>query len=158
VKETKAAYDCNISSKMAGRYFRDDLISCSPLKRGPVGVFPKQIYSALKGAFSTFLKLEQAESKKQSTVKDLSKLINATVNKARHNKMRDDLTRKLKHDTADEFELGKVNTVEARQVYWTTLYNLNVWFDTFRETLVELGFGRLRLPDEVTKEESIILS
>jgi hypothetical protein len=40
------------------------------------------IYDALKGAMSTYLKLEQAASKNQSTIKQLSLLVNAScVNK-----------------------------------------------------------------------------
>jgi hypothetical protein len=46
------------------------------------------------------------------TIKDLSKLVNGCVNKAGFNKTRDDLTRKLKKETADHFTVGKANTVE----------------------------------------------
>ena len=96
VDATNERMDANISAKTAARYVRDGHINASPLKRGPVGPFPTPIYNALKGAFVTYLKLEQSESKKQSTIKSMSKLVNACVNKAGHEKVRDDLTRKLK--------------------------------------------------------------
>ena len=142
VKEVNERMDSSISSRTAGRYVRQGLINVSPLKRGPDGHIPKQVYTALKGAFSTYLKLEQAESKKQSTVKELAKVVNACVNKGGHSKTRDDLVRKLRKDTAHHFSVGKANVQEARRVRWTTSYNLNKWFDTWKETLIELEFAR----------------
>jgi hypothetical protein len=68
--------------KSAARYVRGGLIVVSlPLKRGPVGDLPPAMYGALKGAFVTYLKLEQAAAKKQSTLTDLAKLVNGCVNK-----------------------------------------------------------------------------
>jgi hypothetical protein len=58
------------------------------------------------------------------------------------------LTRKLKRDTADQFEVSKGNTVEQRRLMWTTSYNLDVWFNTWKDTLIDLGFGRAKLPEE----------
>ena len=142
VKQVNARKGSNISEKTAGRYVRLGMINVSPMKKGPVGDIPRRIYSALKGAYTTFLKLEQAESKKQSSIKKMSKLVNTCVNKAGLEKTRDDLTRKLKRDTADEFEVGKANVIEARRIQWTTAYNLRIWFDTWKSTLLELGFGR----------------
>ena len=92
------------------------IIGQSPLKRGPVGPFPKPIFASLKGAFVTYLKLEQAHSRKQLNIKQMSKLVNATVNKAGFEKTCDDLTRKLQRETADQFEVGKANVVEQRRV------------------------------------------
>ena len=114
----------------------------SPLKRGPTGDIPKHIYKALMGSYTTYLKLEQAASKKQSTIKQMSRLVNATVNAAGHSKKWDDLTRKLQKDTANHFEVGKANVVEQRRIMWTTSYNLDVWFSTWKDTLINLGFAR----------------
>ena len=150
VKETNNRYRSNINPKTAARYVRLKLIgtAASPLKTGPVGDFPKRIYSALMGAYATYLKLEQAASKKQSTTKQLSKLVNATVNKGGFAKKREDLTRKLQRDTANQFDVGKANVIEQRRVMWTTAYNLDVWFGTWKETLVELGFAREKNDDD----------
>lgn len=68
------------------------MIGTSPLKTGPVGDFPKHTHKALKGAFVTHLKLEQAECKKQSNSRQMSQLVNAKVNKAGFSKTRDDVT------------------------------------------------------------------
>ena len=58
-------HNTSITAKTATRYVREGMIGQSPLKRGPVGDIPKAGYTALKGAFVSYLKLEQAESKKQ---------------------------------------------------------------------------------------------
>jgi hypothetical protein len=153
VNLTNKRMNSNISANTAARYVRDGMIGLSPLKRGPVGAFPPRVYEALKGAFVTYLKLEQAASKKQSNLKDLARLVNACVNKAGHNKTRDDLTRKLKKDTADQFEVGKANVVEQRRLMWTTAYNLDMWFKTWKDTLIDLGFGRAKVDGEDVEGE-----
>jgi hypothetical protein len=106
----------------------------------------------LKGAFTTYLKLEQAGSKKQSTISTLVKLVNATVNAGGFNKTDDNLTRKLRKDTAGEFEVGKANVVEQRRLAWTTAYHIDTWFTTFKTTLIDLGFAR---PKEATDEDTV---
>lgn len=145
VRDANKQFSSDINSKTVGRYVREGLIGVSPLKPGPTGHFPKRIYDALCGSYTTFLKLEQAESKKQSNTKKLSMLVNATVNKAGFNETRDDLARKLKRDTAHMFEAGKANIQEARRVQWTTKYNLDLWFSTWKSTLIDLGFAREKL-------------
>ena len=80
-------FNSNISYKTAGRYVREDLVGVSPQKKGPVGDFPKQIYPALKGAYAIYLKLEQAGCAKQSSIKQMAKLVNACVNRAGFSKI-----------------------------------------------------------------------
>jgi len=156
VKQTNETFDSNISAKTAARYVREGLIGMSPLKKGPTGHLPKPIYEALKVAYTTFLKLEQAESKKQSNTKQMSMLVNACVNKAGFNKTRDDLARKLQKAVANHFEVGKANIVEQRRVMWTTAYNLDVWFSTWKETLIDLGFARKKEPADVDTEGEVV--
>ena len=111
VKEANQTYGSNINSRTAGRYVREGYIGQSPRKQGPIGDVPKRMYGVLKGAYATYLKLEQAESKKQSNVKHMAKLVNAAVNKTGFNKSRDDLARRLQRDTANQFEVGKANSM-----------------------------------------------
>jgi hypothetical protein len=72
--------------------------------------------------------------------------VNACVNKAGFNKVFDDLTKKLKKDTANMFTVGKANVIEQRRLMWSTLYNLDVWFNTWKDLLIDLGFGKLTTP------------
>jgi len=141
--------DSNISPKTAAAYVRNGLIDLSPKKRGPCGEFSKAIFAALKGAYSTFLMLEQAECKKQSSIKDMALRVNACVNTAGHTRSRDDLTRKLRKETSDLFTVGKANMMEQRRLQWTTHHNLDLWFTTFKSTLIELGFGREPTAEDV---------
>jgi len=148
VRQANETFDSNVSAKTAARYVQEGMIGMSPLKRGPVGDLPKLIYDALKVACTTYLKLQQAESKKQSNTKQMSKLVNACVNKAGFNKTRDDLDRKLQKDTANQFEVGKANVVEQRRVMWTTACNLDMWFSAWKDTLIDLGFAREKEPSD----------
>jgi hypothetical protein len=154
VDEVNQVYGTSINAQTAARYVRKGLVGTSPLKTGPVGDFPKVIYNALIGAYATYLKLEQAGNKKQSTINQLVKLVNATVNAGGFNKTDDNLTRKLRTDTAGEFEIGKANTVEQRRLKWTTGYHLDMWYSTFKKTLIDLGFAREKeLTDTITVGE-----
>lgn len=153
VNETNERLESNVSAKTAAQYVREGWIGKSPLRRGPIGQFEKRVWVALKGAYVTYLKLEQAASKKQSSIKAMSLLVNGCVNKAGFTKVRDDLTRKLKKETADQFDVGKANVVEQRRLMWTTSYNLEVWFNTWSNTLIDLGFARKKYQSETDRVE-----
>lgn len=99
------------------------------MKRGPSSDIPKRLWNAMKCMFVTFVKLEQLASTTQSTVGKLALRVNACVNKAGFSKKGNDLTTKLRSETADHFQVGKRNVVEQRRLQWTTHYNLNIWFD-----------------------------
>ena len=61
----------NVSYKSVSRMVRAGQIGISPSKPGPVGSFNKVEYDAMKVAFLSYIKLEQAIGKKQSTIKQL---------------------------------------------------------------------------------------
>ena len=63
INKVNKDFDCNLNRITVQRYVGKGLVGISPLKRGPVGAFPRPVFDALKGAFSTYLKLEQATSK-----------------------------------------------------------------------------------------------
>jgi len=71
-------------------------------------------------------------------------------------KSRDDLTRKLRKRTAHLFDAGKANVMEQRRVEWTTHFNLNLWFDTWKTTLIELGFAREKTVLDVEVEGELV--
>jgi hypothetical protein len=70
VDATNQQQKTNVSCVTASRYVLAGLIGAhvSPLKRGNQGTIHPMIYNALKGALASFLKLEQATAKKQSTI------------------------------------------------------------------------------------------
>lgn len=147
VRQVNGAMHTNISRKTVSRMVREGRIGVSPMKRGPVGDFQKHIWNAMKGAFVSFIKLEQAESKRQSTMTDLAKRVNAMVNMAGHNKIGTTTATKLKNATADQFELDNQNFQEHRRLQWTSHANLKAWFTQWKDTLIHLGFAREKKPD-----------
>jgi len=112
VEEVNVLCGSNLSPKTVGRYILKGLINVSPMKRGPAGSFPRNTFVSLKWAYASYLQLEQAEGKTQSSIKDMTKRINACVNAAGFVKSRDDLTRKLRNETANLFTVGKTNVME----------------------------------------------
>ena len=113
INKVNKDFDCNLNQITVQIYVGKGLVGLSPLKRGPVGDFPKPTFDALKGAFSTYLKLEQATSKGQSTQNQLVLLVNACVKKGGcDNSNQRDLFRKLKSDTALDFRVDKTCLVE----------------------------------------------
>ena len=141
-------YKTTVVAKTASMMVRQGRIGMSPMRRGPTKYVPSQIWSLLKGAFVSYIKLEQAHSSEQASMKQLSLKTNKCLNKGGYARADMYYTKKLRSETADELEIGKKNMVEQRRVLWTTFSNLNLWFDTWEGALVDLGFGRLKRPNE----------
>ena len=149
VKLVNGEYDTNIITKTASMMVREGRIGMSPKRRGPNKYVPSQIWSLLKGVFVSYIKLEQARSSEQATMKKLSLKTNNCLNRGGYARCDMYYARKLRTETADEMEVGKKNMVEQRRALWTTFSNLNLWFDTWEGALVDLGFGRLKRPNDV---------
>jgi len=90
VADANKSYNTNVSHKTVSKMLREGRIGISPQKRGPPAAFPKFIWEAMKLAFVTYLQLEQAHSKVQSTVKQLSLRVNQMVRMAGHSKTGND--------------------------------------------------------------------
>jgi predicted transglutaminase-like cysteine proteinase len=142
VDEVNQLYGSNVNLKTVNRMVNKGLVGVSPLKRGPVGSFPPHVWKALKEAFVTFCKLEQAQGLKQSTINDYSLKVNTLLDHGGLTKSGNWVVQKLRKETADEFSIGKKNVLEHRRQQWTTYSNLSLWFDQWEITLIELGFGR----------------
>jgi len=144
--------DTNISHKTVSWMVQEGKIGVSPVKPartcGPVGSFDKTEHLAMKIALLSFIKLEQAIGKKQSTIEQLSLRMNALVNHSgKLTRQTDDLAKRLKKDVADEIDAKKPNQQELRRLLWMLYGNLKAWFDQWEHTVVALGFGRLKNVD-----------
>jgi len=158
VAKTNVRFGTNISHKTVSRMVREGKIGVSPTKPGPVGRFNKTECDAMKIAFLSFIKLEQAIGKKQSTIRELGFCVNVMVNYlGRAHRRGDDLAKRLKKDVADDINVKKPNQQELRRVLWTPCGNLKVWFDQWEHTATSLGFGRLKLPDEDHLEDASVI-
>ena len=131
VDEINKLYGSNMSPKTVGRHVRDGMIGISPMKKGPTGTIPRPMHTSLKMVHATFLQLEQAESKTQSALKQMSLRVNQCVHESgNNNKKSDDLAKRLKQDMADLFDVNKANVMEQRRLQWMTYDNMKVWHDT----------------------------
>jgi hypothetical protein len=74
--------------------------------------------------------------------------VNALVNTAGFHKKGLALVQKLQKETADELDIANKNVVEQKRVLWTTHNNINIWYDSWQDTLVELGFARLKTEND----------
>ena len=54
VEEVNEAVGSNVNVKTAGRMVLNGMVGVSPLKKGPTGSFPSNIWKALKNAFVSF--------------------------------------------------------------------------------------------------------
>ena len=149
VEEVNKAVGSNLNPKTVSRMVLDGNIGVSPLKRGPVGNFSKKVWEALKNSYVTFIKLEGSKCKSQSSMSDLSKRVNGVINHGGwFQKKGLEVVRKLRKETADQVDVGSKNVVEQRRVLWTTHNNLNIWYDSWEQTLIDLEFARLKTVDD----------
>ena len=64
------------------------------------------------------------------------------------------LIKRLCRDTAMDIKADKVSFAEERRVRWTTFSNLQMWFNNWETTLIDLGFmeddgsGKYIIPDD----------
>ena len=155
VRGVNELHSSSISVKSASMMVRDGRIGVSPLPYGPSSIVNTQIWSLLKGAFVSFINLEQAHGSTQSSMKILGLKVNKCLN--RGGLVRNDLyfMRKLRKETANKLDIGERNVIEERRSKWTTYTNLNLWYDTWERILIDLGFGRKKRENELC-EGSIV--
>jgi len=89
----------------------------------------------------------------QNQARDMSKRVNTCVNHGGYHLCQDDLTKKLRNQTADLLTVGKTNVQEHRRLQWTTHQNIDLWFSTCKQTLIDLGFGRDAIPSDNVEGE-----
>ena len=155
--EVNALVGSNVHPNTAGRLVRDGRAGFSPQKRDPNFLLPNPMWDVLQKAFITFIKLEQAASKTQSTSPELLLKVNTLVRAGGYKRTGTDryIMRRLREETADEIDVAKKNIVEQRQLIWTTYSNLSLWFDTFEGICIKLGFGQK--PDEEDRRNGVVV-
>ncbi len=145
-----------LSDKTVHRYVAKGLVNTTPLKRGPAPAVPKLVYEMLKGAFSTFIMLEQAKCAKENSARVLMTRVSKCMRPFGYSIAPKHLLAKLRKDTADVIGVQKGNAVEHRRILWTTFTNLKLWFDTWERTVVELGLARHKTNEDGLVEGSVI--
>jgi len=135
------------------RYVVDyGLIGMSPRKHGPEGNIPAMMYTALCMAYGSFLRINQinamgSDNSRSKLLPILAETMNISVSSSK------ELIKRLCRDTAIDMKCDKLSFAEERRVRWTTYANLELWFDSWEKTLIDLGFmeddgtGKYILPD-----------
>jgi hypothetical protein len=137
-----AKYDTNIQDRTIRKQVSEGKAGLSPERRGPKGTIGSRYYKALCGAFESYVKLKQVtrDSNLQRTF--LQKLVNAVVNKhPNENRSGRTLFERLQKSVAATLGIGKVDKIEERRNKWTTYSNVNIWYSSFKEFLLEEGFA-----------------
>jgi hypothetical protein len=103
VESVNKIHQCTLSRQTVQRYVNKGLIGVSPTKRGPLVRIPKEIYNLVKGAFASFLQLEQANGTTQTTMIGMENHIHLCLKKGGIVMDKRTLIRKLRLDTANQF-------------------------------------------------------
>jgi hypothetical protein len=129
----------------------------SPEKRaGNPGKLEKIDFGFVTDAFVTWLRINQlnADPSMNSRAQFATRLASVFGKKDPDCSLLD----RILKETAIDLLASKSKTVEHRRVLWNTFENLNRWFDTWSETLLELGFaykdeltGKIKIKSEQLK-------
>lgn len=145
VNETRGS---NVNVITARRYIKNGRINESPSRPGPVGKFPMDVKKALLGAYGSYLSLQQAHGNNQATQKDMARRLESCLLQAGYKVNGRYYARLFDKELAESYTIDKHNVQEKRRAEWTTYQNLNVWFDMWRDFVVDKGFARLATDDE----------
>ena len=155
-------HQTNISSRTITRYTNRGLIGISPLKRGPEGDVSDRIMKVLVRAFESYVQINQGNGNGAVILewKHLCKRLNLVASPLFFEpKYSDRLYIRILEQTTIEFGVHVQEMVEDRRIRWTTYANLRLWFETWGEDLVELGFAHKDDDDKIiiTHEQLIRL-
>lgn len=126
-------------------YGKNGKLGCDPEQRGEKGRIPFRYYKALCAAVMTFNSLASQLGTVAVDRPRLVRMVNACVNKKEGPGKRNNrkLFERIQRDTSDTMEIGKPNRVEQeqRRNRWGTFYQLNLWYDSLKQFLIDQGFG-----------------
>jgi hypothetical protein len=141
-KLVNAKYDTNIQDRTIRKQVSDGKAGLSPERRGPKGTIGSRYYKALCGAFESYVKLKQVTRDSDLGRTFLQKLVNSVVNKhPDENRTGRTLFERLQKSVAATLSIGNVDKIEERRNKWTTYSNINIWYSSFKEFLIEEGFA-----------------
>ena len=76
-------------------------------------------------------------------------MVNAVLNKhPDENRKGRKLFERLQNSVAATLDIGKIDKIEERRNKWTTYSNVNIWYSSFKEFLIEEGFAVENDPQE----------
>ena len=127
-------------------------------KRGVKGEISEVCYKALCAAVSSYMAISQASGTSNSVLRPrLVKLVNACVNKKEGLRSRNNrkLFERIEKEIAN-LNVGKPDRVEQRRNKWSTYDNLNLWFESFKGWLIDMGFATDVPPEDVDQKGELV--
>ena len=147
-------YDVCPSASSICRYSNEGLVNASPKKMGPVGRLSALTYKFLCNAYSSLVPINQMNALAgNNTRKNMIPILAQTFNIQTLDAT--ELLNRVIRDTAIDINAVKLNCAEDRRVRWTTHGNLNLWFDTWQQFVVEYGFATINVNGEVIFDEKM---
>jgi hypothetical protein len=135
-------YDTNIQDRTIRKQVSEGKSGLSPERRGPKGTIGSRYYIALCGAFESYVKLKQVSRDSNLNRSRLQTVVNAVLNKhPDENRKGRKLFERLQNSVAATLDIGKIDKIEERRNKWTTYSNVNIWYSSFKEFLIEEGFA-----------------
>jgi hypothetical protein len=128
------------------------LVGMSPLKTGPEGNIPREVYKSLCMAYGSFLRINQINGRGGDNLRSKLILLIAETMKIGVNSAAE-VVKRLCRDTAADMKADKLCFAEERRVRWTTFSNLEMWFNSWEKMLIDLGLmeddgsGKFTIPD-----------
>jgi hypothetical protein len=97
------------------------------------------MYTALCMAYGSFLRINQINAMGSNNLRSklvpiVAETMNISVSSSK------ELIKRLCRDTAIDMKCDKLSFAEERRARWTTYANLELWFDSWEKTLIDLGF------------------
>jgi len=143
IRNVNGRHGTKLNYRTVTRYVSSGMIGVSPMKKGPEGSVPNKILKSLVSAIESYIRINQGNGKgaaierKQlvQTVNNVAAPLFVVPMYSRR------LLQRILGCTDVMLSAGVQNIVEDRRIRWTTYSNLKLWFDSWGEDIVELGFG-----------------
>jgi hypothetical protein len=134
------------SARTITRYVNEyKLIGVSPVRRGSPGDIPSAAFESLCVGVESYISINQLNRNCGNNIgkKDLAILVNAVVcrNTGENKECNYKLMHRISLYKGIDLTAAKMSNHEVRRIMWTRAKFLTMWFDTWENNLVTLGFA-----------------
>jgi len=142
-KQVNDCHGTKLNYRTVTRYVSAGMIGVSPKRRGPEGNVPEKILKLLASATESYIRINQGNGNGDVIKrKSLARTVNSVADPFfEESTRRDKLLVRILDNTDLNLSAGIQESVEDRRLRWTTYSNLKLWFDSWAEDIVDLGFG-----------------
>jgi len=145
---------CPSIATMSHYASNEGLVNAFPMKMGPIGHISAMAFKFLCQAYKSIVSINQmnactGDNSWAKMIPMFAKTFDIGTVQATG------LLFRVVRDTATDISAEKMNCAEERRIRWTSLQNLDLWFDSWETFIVEYGFatintdGSLHFPGEM---------